>query len=300
MFSLAQPTLALSVTDFFSFKYTAAFSTPGVPENSTFSVTITGTAVCIKDLTAPFNMVSEAKITGGIAAVNQSTGASIPLNSSFLLDIKPFPKKSGESAQASQTLDLQFPPGSPPGRYTLEGRLTEAKVLAVFWLTITQYLPASISLGTVSYGPTADASPSPSPEPSTTPSPVPSSIPTPEPPTTPAPVPSAIPAPAAPPSSASSPYPGPPVEITPRKIEVPPAPASAPAIISTASLPAAAPTPTAKSAASLPSAAPPSPSPSPVSGLDPHPLNWQLIGGISIVVIMLLIVSFWVRKRRAG
>ncbi|MDD5700609.1 MAG: hypothetical protein PHU23_01050 [Dehalococcoidales bacterium] len=149
--SLGQPVQALSINEFFSIDYSARFSTQNVTGDSPFRVTVTGSAVCTSDLTAPYDLVSEARITGRIIAVNRSNGDSIILNPSYTLNISPFPLKAGESTESSETLELQFAPGAPSGEYDIEGHLVEGKVKAVFWLDVTEYLPSLNPLGTVSY-----------------------------------------------------------------------------------------------------------------------------------------------------
>jgi len=149
--SSAQPVRALSVSEFFSISYSAEFSTTTISEDSPFSVTVTGSAVCIRDLTTPYNLVSEARLTGSIIAINQSTGKSLTLNPGYTLNIAPFPRTAGESTRSSTRLDLQFPSGTAPGEYAVEGRLIEGKVKAVVWLTVTGYLPSSKTLGTLTY-----------------------------------------------------------------------------------------------------------------------------------------------------
>lgn len=157
LFPLNIPASALSLDEFFSISYSAQFSSTSVTENTPFTVTVTGTASCTKDLTAPYNWVTQARITGRIVGINQATGNKVTLNPSYILIITPFPTKAGQSSSDSQTLNLQFPAEAGPGTYRVEGELIEGKVEAVFWLTVTEYLPPTKVLGTVSY--TAAGSP---------------------------------------------------------------------------------------------------------------------------------------------
>src|ERR1039458_4077 len=75
-----RPAEALSLSDNFSISYSAVFSTLDVHENEAFTLTITASAVCIADLPAPYNLVSEASIQGRVTAQNQSTGDKVILN----------------------------------------------------------------------------------------------------------------------------------------------------------------------------------------------------------------------------
>ncbi len=145
----AVPVSALSLGEFFSLSYTVDFSKTTVAANEQFSVTVTGTAVCTKDLTFPYDVVSEVKTTGRIVAYPQSGGSSVVLNSGYTLDIQPAPTKAGESAKDTQTLALKFPAGTPDGIYQITGELIRAQAKAVVWLDVTQYLPASKAMGTL-------------------------------------------------------------------------------------------------------------------------------------------------------
>ena len=153
----AVPVSALSLGEFFSLSYTGDFSKTTVAANEQFSVTVTGTAVCTKDFEFPYDVVSEVKTTGRIVAYPQSGGNSIVLNSGYTLDIQPAPTKAGESAEDSQTLNLKFPAGTPDGIYQITGELIRAQAKAVVWLDVTQYLPASKSMGTLTVEQAGDA-----------------------------------------------------------------------------------------------------------------------------------------------
>lgn len=142
------PVSALSISEYFSINYQTQFSKTSILPGEAFTATVSGTAVCIKNLTFPYDVVSEVQITGKIVATGQ-TGNDIVLNSSYILNIKPFPKTAGESASASQTLNLNFPAGTPEGNYNITGVLIKGEAKAVIWLDVTSFLPVSQSFGTV-------------------------------------------------------------------------------------------------------------------------------------------------------
>ncbi|WP_145925566.1 hypothetical protein [Dehalogenimonas formicexedens] len=50
---------------------------------------------------------------------------------------------------ASETVSVSLPPGSPTGRYTLRGELIEAKVQIVIWFDVSSYLPSSEDFGSI-------------------------------------------------------------------------------------------------------------------------------------------------------
>jgi hypothetical protein len=162
------PAPALSVEEFFTINYTASFSRTAVQPGETFSVTITGSAYCDSDLSAPYDWVSEVKITGRISAYHSGTGGSFVLNSTYTLGLSPVPTRAGESTSAVQTVNLAFPLDSPAGAYTVSGELIQAKAHAVVWLDVTDYLPPVKTLGSVTCLPAAPATTTPPPA-STTP-----------------------------------------------------------------------------------------------------------------------------------
>ena len=148
----SSPVAALSVEDFFQISYEPAeFSETEINGNEVFDVTITVTATRNNN-DFPLNLSpSEALITGRIIAEHQATDAKVTLNSSYTVEVSPFPQK-GETAQESEVVLLQFPQGSESGLYTVVGELTEAKVTVLgIAIPVTEYLPSSQTMGSVTY-----------------------------------------------------------------------------------------------------------------------------------------------------
>lgn len=154
----AAPAAALDANDYFVISYDMTFSQDEVFEGETFSVAVTGRAVCIKDL--PLTP-SEVIITGRVVAEHQGGGARVTLNPEYTVSISPFPYLEGDSSQVTSSVPLQFPEGSQPGDYIVSGELIEAKLRAVLLFDVTDYLPPSELMGSVSYMPPADESPPP-------------------------------------------------------------------------------------------------------------------------------------------
>jgi len=102
--------------------------------------------------------VSEGYITSRVVATHWDSGDEVILNTSYIntsytIDIDPFPDDDGESTDVSEVVPLRFPDGSQTGSYSLEARPTRARVATQLlgWLTVTTYLPASEEMGTVAY-----------------------------------------------------------------------------------------------------------------------------------------------------
>ena len=137
---------ALNPLDYFTFSYNITLTTTEVPTYRLFYATVTGQATCLKDL--PLTP-SEAYVTGRIVARHIESGSEIILNASYTVTLDSFPTIQGETFQATQTVPLFFPSGSPSGAYVLTGELVEAKFKAVLWFTVTQYLPQNELIGQV-------------------------------------------------------------------------------------------------------------------------------------------------------
>ncbi len=142
------PAVALSVDDYFTISYEVAFSKNVIYGNEVFFATVTVRAACTNDLPLP---ISEAIITGRIVAEHEESGARVVLNDSYTVSISPFPSKAGEATQVSQSVALQFPDSSEIGSYRVVGELIEARVKAILWFTVTDYLPPSQEMGSVTY-----------------------------------------------------------------------------------------------------------------------------------------------------
>jgi len=142
------PVFAFSISEYFTYSYQVQLSTTTVQENEVFQATVSGQAVCNKDLPiAP----SAAYISSRIIARHTDTGALVTLNSGYRLDISSFPSKQGDTAQETVVVPLTFPAGSQPGTYNVFGEIIEAKVHIILWLDIASQLPSSQQIGTVTY-----------------------------------------------------------------------------------------------------------------------------------------------------
>ncbi len=192
------PVAAISISDYFSYSYTVQFSKSQINGGETFYATVQVTATYIKALPVPATP-TEASSTGRIVAIHQTSGAKLTLNPSYTVTLSPFPSV-GQTTQISQAVPLQFPGDSQIGAYNVVGEPIKAEVNLppiIGWMNITNFLPSSQSLGSVTYGSdsTSGGTPPP-PMPTSTPPPTPSPTPKPTPESSPAPTPSsATPAP---------------------------------------------------------------------------------------------------------
>ena len=146
---LAKPTPvhALSLSDYFSYSYTIQLSQTDVYQDEVFSATVSGQAVCIRNLPITPNAAS---ITSRITARHETTGDEIVLNSGYTVDLDSFPTKPGDFVQDTVIVPLSFPDESQSGTYTVTGEIVSAKVRVLsFWLDVTRYLPQSQPLGNI-------------------------------------------------------------------------------------------------------------------------------------------------------
>ena len=150
------PAAALSLADYFQLSYDpVSFSKNEIHGSEAFHATIKGRATCSKDLPVS---ASEASITSRIIAEHAVSGASVTLNASYTISIKPFPSKAGDTIEINQDVPLKFPAQAESGDYNIIGQLIEAKVKVAFiWGTVTDYLPQDHLMGSVEY--TAPESP---------------------------------------------------------------------------------------------------------------------------------------------
>ena len=144
----SQPVAALSVSDYFTLSYNITISTYNINEGQTFNAIASGSATYKAALPVS---VSAAVMDSRVIATNQSTGAEVTLNSDYELNISPFPNKVGQTLQLTQTIPLIFPAGSPTGSYHVTGELISAKVDAIIWIDVSDYLPSSQDIGMVNY-----------------------------------------------------------------------------------------------------------------------------------------------------
>ncbi len=149
----SSPAAAQSVEDLFNIAYEVSLSKTEINGSEDFYATIQGEARCKEDLAFPYNLVSEARITGRVIATHQTSGAKVTLNSSYTVTIAPFPSKKGETTQSSVDVSLQFPEGSQSGTYNVVGELIEARVhVVVAWFDVTSYFSSSSQeMGSVTY-----------------------------------------------------------------------------------------------------------------------------------------------------
>jgi len=146
--TLTLPVQALSIDDYFTYGYTVQLSQTEVQGTQAFSATVSGQAVCTKDL--PLTP-SSAYVTSRVIARHLDTGAVVTLNSGYTLTLDSFPAKQGDSAQETVVVPLAFPPGSQTGTYTVIGEILEAKVHVLVWLDVTAQLPPSQQIGAITY-----------------------------------------------------------------------------------------------------------------------------------------------------
>ena len=146
----ASPAFALNLDEYFTYTYNIELSKTEVHGDEPFSITVTGQATCKKNLP---DLINEARIVGRIVAQHQSTGAAVILNPEYILEVKPFPAKEGDTAQDTVNVQLSFPAGSESGTYNIIGQLVEARVriLGLIWYDVTPQLPQTQPMGTVTY-----------------------------------------------------------------------------------------------------------------------------------------------------
>jgi hypothetical protein len=180
--------LDLNPADYFQLTFEpTSFDKVEIAPGGVFNAIIKGRADCSKSL--PIS-VSQAVITSRVVARHNASGASLTLNESYTVTIKPFPGKKGETFEINQTIPLQFPPQAEPGDYTVIGQLIEAKVKVFFiWQSVTGSFPREQGMGTVKVILPEPAPPAPQPAASETPPSSPPPAPTPAPSLTPTPEP---------------------------------------------------------------------------------------------------------------
>ena len=137
--------------EYFQISYEpVTFSTNTISGSKIFYATIQGKATTNKNL--PLS-VSEARIVSRVVAIHKVTGTQQTLSSSYTVNIKPFPKKKGQSFVINKKIPLQFPKTSKSGEYIVVGKLLKAelKLRLIGWQNVTTYLPQSQELGSVIY-----------------------------------------------------------------------------------------------------------------------------------------------------
>jgi hypothetical protein len=145
---IASPALAQSPSEYFNINYEpVTFDKSEVNAGEVFHAAIKGHAECGKTLPLP---VSEATLTSQVIAENPANGTRLTLNTSYVISIKPFPYKKGETFEINQSIPLQFPDGTEPGEYRIIGKFTEVKAKILFlWRDFTSNFPEEQEMGTV-------------------------------------------------------------------------------------------------------------------------------------------------------
>ena len=145
----SHPGFALDINpaDYFQLTFQPiTFDKSQVAAGEVYHTTIRGRAVCSKNIPLP---VSEATITSQ-AVARDTTGAGYTLNPGFVIDIKPFPDKAGETFDIDVTIDLQFPSNASPGRYDVIWQPIEARAKVSFvWTDVSDYFPSEQPMGQV-------------------------------------------------------------------------------------------------------------------------------------------------------
>ena len=175
------PAAAQSAEDYFQISYEPfVFSKTEIHDVEVFFTTVQAHATCTKDL--PLS-VNEARITGRVIAEHTVSGAWVTLNSSYSINIKPFPYRAGETAEIDKVIYLQFPDGSESGDYNVIGEFVSIEVkIFWWWQNIIYYVPQEpIMMGSLTYIPNGESTtPTPNPTPTVTPTPTATSTPAPE------------------------------------------------------------------------------------------------------------------------
>jgi hypothetical protein len=175
------PAAAQSADDYFQISYEPFdFSKTDIYDGEVFFTTVQAHATCIRDL--PLS-VNEARITGRVIAEHKVSGTWVMLNSSYSINIKPFPDRAGETAEIDKVIYLQFPDGSESGDYNVIGDFVSVEVKILWWWqNIIDYVPQEpVMMGSLTYIPSGESTtPTPNLTPTVTPTPTATSTPTPE------------------------------------------------------------------------------------------------------------------------
>jgi hypothetical protein len=174
------PATAQSAEDYFQISYEPlVLSKTEIHDGEVFFATVQAHVTCTRDLPLSIN---EARITGRVIAEHTVSGTRVTLNSSYSININPFPYRAGETAEIDRVIYMQFPDGSESGDYNVIGEfiIIEVKILW-WWQNITDYVPQEpIMMGSLKHirggeAPTPSSTPTlmPTPTPTATSTPIP-------------------------------------------------------------------------------------------------------------------------------
>lgn len=135
----AAPAAALSLNplDYYSYDYYIALSHSEVEPEEPFSVTAGATVRCTKDL--PIG-VRQAVVQFKVLARHSTSGEELTLRERYELTVSSVPDWAGDEYSTTETVELSFPSGTPPGAYTLVARLEH---LSLDGWNVTSMVPSS-------------------------------------------------------------------------------------------------------------------------------------------------------------
>ena len=145
--------MEFNVGDYYRISYeTYDLSKTEVHDGEVFSVAFKCDITCIGNLPAT---PSQSQTTTVFTAVNRASGSRLVLNPGYTVVINTLPSRKGDSAVEKDTVRLQFPDGSEPGRYDLVVDIVESKVkVLLWWMDVSGYIPyTSMTIGSVTYSP---------------------------------------------------------------------------------------------------------------------------------------------------
>ena len=158
-FKIGAPLVAaldLNPRNYFDITYNTDLSKTRVQTGEIFSLSMEGTATCIKDLPVG---IDRAELTLRISAYDNNSNAKLVLTDDFVISIEPFPDWKNDSYQFMQNIDLVLPRNSSDGDYDILGQLISARIDG--W-DITEFIPPELftyNFGTLTYDSSVLASP---------------------------------------------------------------------------------------------------------------------------------------------
>ncbi len=151
LFKISAPSVAaldLNPRNYFDITYNTDLSKTRVQTGEIFSLSIEGTATCIKDLPVG---IDRAELTLSISTYNNDSNVKLVLTDDFVISIEPFPDWKNDSYQFVQNIDLVFPRDSSDGNYDILGQLISVRIDG--W-DITEFIPPELftfNFGTLIY-----------------------------------------------------------------------------------------------------------------------------------------------------